>query len=150
MVQLEASKLFSQLLPPDLAALRKIASERRFETGSEIFKEGDRGDGLYVVKDGLVEISGLLSSQVRHVFSRLGPGDIFGEMAVIDQKPRSACATAVQPTLLYFIACGDMQALVERSLLRDDLQYREDDGEQWWNDPQAGAAEPDCPTDQEQ
>jgi len=114
-VQLEASKLFSQLPAPDLAALRKIATERQFEPGSEIFKEGDRGDGLYVVKDGLVEISGLLSSQVRHVFSRLGPGEIFGEMAVIDQKPRSACATAAQPTLLYFISCGDMQTLVERS-----------------------------------
>src|SRR6266404_2546626 len=36
-------------------------------------------------------------------------------MAVIDQKPRSACATAAQPTLLYFISCGDMQVLVERS-----------------------------------
>jgi len=114
-VQLEASKLFSQLPSSDLAALRQIASERRFDAGTEIFKEGDRGDGLYVVKDGLVEISGLLSSQVRQVFSRLGPGEIFGEMAVIDQKPRSACATAAQPTLLYFISCGDMQALVERS-----------------------------------
>ena len=115
MVQLEASKLFSQLPPPDLAALREIASERHFGAGGEIFKEGDRGDGLYVVKDGLVEISGLLSSQVRHVFSRLGPGEIFGEMAVIDQKPRSACATAAQPTILYFISCSDMQALVEHS-----------------------------------
>jgi signal transduction histidine kinase len=114
-VQLEASKLFSQLPASDLEALRKIASERRFETSAEIFKEGDLGDGLYVIKDGLVEISGLLNSQVRHVFSRLGPGEIFGEMAVLDQKPRSACATAAQPTLVYFIGCDDMQALVERS-----------------------------------
>ena len=128
MVKLEASKLFCQLPPQELAALQRIVSEQQFGAGTEIFKEGDQGEGMYVVKDGLIEISGLLSSQVRHVFAQLGPGEMFGEMAVIDEKPRSACATAKLPTTVYFIPRKEMQALVGRSptlalaLLREIIQ----------------------------
>ena len=108
--------------------MQGIVSEQQFGAGTEIFKEGDQGEGMYVVKDGLIEISGLLSSQVRHVFAQLGPGEMFGEMAVIDEKPRSACATAKLPTTVYFIPRKEMQALVGRSptlalaLLREIIQ----------------------------
>ena len=88
MVTLEACKLFCELNPTELKALRRITREQTFSTGQEIFKEGDKGDGVYVVKDGLVEISGLVGKDVRLVFSQVGPGDIFGEMAVIENKPR--------------------------------------------------------------
>lgn len=132
MVTLQRSKLFGQLPAHELKALQQIVSEVRFSAGSEIFKEGDRGDGMYVVKEGLVEISALLNTQVRHVFSQVGPGEMFGEMAVIDQKPRSACAMARQSTSLYFIPSQGMQALIERcpslalALLREiSLRLRE-------------------------
>jgi CRP/FNR family transcriptional regulator len=78
-VTLERSKLFGQLPAHELKALQQIVSEVRFSAGSEIFKEGDRGDGMYVVKEGLVEISALLNTQVRHVFSQVGPGEMFGK-----------------------------------------------------------------------
>ena len=94
MVTLEANKLFGQLSPPELSALRHIAREQTYSAGQEIFKEGDKGDGVYVVRDGLVEISGLVDQKVRLVLSQVGPGDIFGEMAVIEAKPRSAGAVA--------------------------------------------------------
>src|SRR5438445_13138296 len=103
MVTIEASPLFGQLDAEALSALRQIARERSFATGQEIFKEGDAGDGIYLVKDGLVEISGLVGQNVRHVFSQVGAGDIFGEMAVLEDKPRSACAVARQPTTVYFL-----------------------------------------------
>ena len=115
MVRLEDSKLFRQLPSPELEKLRGMATERQFRAGSEIFKEGDSGDGVYVVKDGAVKISGLISPTVRHVFSQVGPGELFGEMAVIEQKPRSACAMAKQTTSVYFIPRAEMKALVERS-----------------------------------
>ncbi len=115
MVALEDSRLFCQISPQELNALRAIAQERTFSNGKEIFKEGDAGDGVYVVKDGLVEISGIIGENVRHVFSRVAPGDIFGEMAVLDNKPRSACATARQATTVYFIPRSPMLELVERS-----------------------------------
>ena len=115
MVTLEASKLFCQLSPPELGALRRVAREQTFDAGQEIFKEGDHGDGVYVVQDGLVEISGLVDHKVRLVFSQVGPGDVFGEMAVLEDKPRSACAVAREAATVYFIPRAEMLALVERS-----------------------------------
>lgn len=115
MVTLENSKLFCQLSPPELKALRHVAREREFAAGREIFKEGDNGDGLYLVRDGSVEISGLADQSGRLVFSRVGPGDVFGEMAVIEDKPRSACAVARTKTAVYFIPRAEMLTLVDHS-----------------------------------
>ena len=115
MVTLEASKLFCLLNPAELNALRHIAREQQFPAAKEIFKEGDKGDGVYVVKEGKVEISGLVRPDMRLVFSHIGPGDVFGEMAVIESKPRSACAVAKEDTTVYFIPRAEMVALVERS-----------------------------------
>ena len=115
MVKLEDSPLFSQLRPHELEALRAAAQERVFADGQDIFKEGDKGDGLYVVKEGCVEISVLLGQNVRHVFSQVKPGDVFGEMAVLEDKPRSASATARNRASVYFIPRVDILRLVEGS-----------------------------------
>ena len=112
---LEASPIFAPLGQEEIRALRSIAQERSFSPAQEIFKEGDAGDGLYFVKAGLVEISGLVDQNVRHVFSEVGPGDIFGEMSVLEDKPRSACALARQPTTVYFMPRAQTLELVQRS-----------------------------------
>jgi signal transduction histidine kinase len=114
-VTLEASRFFCQLSPPELSALRGAAQEQKFAAGQQIFKEGDNGDGVYVVRDGLVEISGLVDQRGRFVFSQIGPGDIFGEMAVLENKPRSACAVARETATVYFIPHAEMLSLVEHS-----------------------------------
>jgi signal transduction histidine kinase len=114
-VTLEASKLFCALSAGDLGAVRHIAREQMFAAGQEVFREGDRGDGLYVVREGLVEITGVVEQKGRLVFYRVGPGDVFGEMAVIEDKPRSACAVAKVETRVYFIPRAEMLGLVERS-----------------------------------
>jgi len=114
-VGLESIPLFRGLSRAELQALRLITQERRFTTGGEIFQEGAPGDGVYFVKDGLVEISGFVSANVHRVFSQLGPGEIFGEMAVIEHRPRSATATALKDTEVYFIPHGEMLSLIERS-----------------------------------
>jgi len=115
MVELESIALFRNLSPGELSALRSITEERQFDTGSEIFREGEPGNGVYFVKDGLVEISGHVRTNVRRVFSQLGPGEIFGEMAVIEQLPRSAIATAIKETRVYFIPRGEMLVLIQNS-----------------------------------
>jgi signal transduction histidine kinase len=114
-VALESINLFRSLSPDELQALRRITQERRFAAGGEIFREGDPGDGVYFVKDGLVEISGLVGSDARRVFSQLGSGEIFGEMAVIEQRPRSATTMAVKDTDVYFIPREEMLVLLQRS-----------------------------------
>ncbi len=115
MVTLEQSKLFSRLSPPELRALQALAVERAVGAGQELFREGDAGDGLYLVKDGLVEISVLVGPNARHVFSQVEPGDIFGEMAVLEDKPRSASAVARKDTVVYFLPRAGMLELVGRS-----------------------------------
>jgi signal transduction histidine kinase len=115
MVTLEASKLFRNLGAAELSALRQIAQERKFPAGQDIFKEGDNGDGVYVVKDGQVEISVVVAKGIRRVFAQLGPGEMFGEMAVLEFKPRSATATAVKDTIAYFIPRNELLVMVERS-----------------------------------
>ena len=115
MVALESAELFRMLRPEELSALRQIVVEREYAVGQEIFREGDRGDGVYVVKEGLVEITGLLKQDTRRVFSQIVPGGMFGEMAVLEHRPRSASATAAKPTTVYFIPRGEMLSLIERS-----------------------------------
>jgi signal transduction histidine kinase len=112
-IALEAIPLFRQLPRVELQALRLITRERHFDTGQQIFSAGAIGDGVYFVKAGLVEISA--GSETRRVFSQLGPGEIFGEMAIIEHRPRSATATAVQPTDVYFLPRGEMLPFIERS-----------------------------------
>lgn len=115
MVALESAELFRRLKAEELQALRQLATEQTFAAGAGIFREGDGGDGVYVVRDGLVEISGMINQDTRRVFSQIGPGGLFGEMAVIEQRPRSATATAVQDSTVYFFARDDMLSFLERS-----------------------------------
>jgi len=114
-VALDDTQIFSRLSTTELETLRQIARELTFQPGQEIFKEGELGDAIYVVKAGAVEISGVLAGDVRRVFSVIGPGDVFGEMAVLEDKPRSACATATKDTTVYQIPRSEMLKLVERS-----------------------------------
>lgn len=115
MAALENAELFRRLNPTELASVHAAAQERTFTAGQDIFREGDPGDGLYVVTSGRVEISGQLNQDHRQVLSQVGPGQIFGEMALIEHLPRSACATAVHPTTVAFLSCSAMQKLMEQT-----------------------------------
>lgn len=115
MAALEASKPFRNLSPEEKESLRGIALERNFSAGQQIFKEGDSGDGIYVVKEGLVEISVAMSQNVHRVFATIAPGELFGEMAVLELKPRSATAIAREKTQVYFIPRNDLLLMLGRS-----------------------------------
>jgi signal transduction histidine kinase len=112
-VTLESIPLFRHLNPDEIQTLRTIAQEHRFTAGQEIFGEGTPGDGVYFVKAGLVEIRS--GTGERRVFSRLGPGEIFGEMAVIDQQPRSATAAAAQATEVFYLPRPEMLDFITHS-----------------------------------
>jgi signal transduction histidine kinase len=119
---LESIALFRNLGPEELRTLQRVAQERKFDAGSEIFKENTPGDGIYFVKEGLVEIGGAIGASDRHIFSQLGPGEIFGEMAVIEDCPRSAAARALTNTEVYFIPREEMLSLLQHSpMLAFDL-----------------------------
>jgi signal transduction histidine kinase len=112
-VTLESCNLFRQLRPEDNRFLQSVAVERVFAAGAEIFREGERGDGVYVLKEGQVEISTM--QKARRVLSRIEPGEVFGEMAVIEDQPRSASAFARQDSTVYFLKRDDILKLIESS-----------------------------------
>src|SRR5437867_13247452 len=108
MVVLKTSKLFGGLLAAELEALEQTAQLKAYKAGRNIFQEGDPGDGLYLILEGKVQITCLLGQDQRIVLSRLDDGDFFGEMAVLDNQPRSATATAETDTKVYFILRDDL------------------------------------------
>jgi signal transduction histidine kinase len=112
-ILLEAIPLFRHLNAAELKTLRLIAQERKVGAGQVIFHEGDPGDGVYFVKVGLVEISA--GKTERRVFSRLGPGEIFGEMAMLEHRPRSATASCPVDSEVYFLPRGEMLPFLEHS-----------------------------------
>src|ERR1051325_6314836 len=103
MVPLEDCRFFRTLTPVELERVKQSAKELHFKSGQHIFKEGDLGDGIYIVQEGLVQILSVVGPTDRRIFSRIGPGEMFGEMAVLDAEPRSATVSAEQDTTVYFI-----------------------------------------------
>ena len=69
----------------------EVVQRRTFQAGDKIFKEGDEGDVAYVVQSGEVEII-KVNNNNEEVIGVIGVGGIFGEMALIDSKPRMAMA----------------------------------------------------------
>src|SRR5512135_295714 len=103
--------LFSDLSEADLASFAEVLREREYPKNSVILFEDDPGDSLYIVSAGQVKVV-LIGEDGREVIlSVLADGDFFGEMALIDDEPRSA----------HVIAMKDSQLLVLR---RDDFQQQ--------------------------
>jgi CRP-like cAMP-binding protein len=89
-------KLFSSLDDESLSALAEEFNERRFNEGDKITVEGEGGLMFFVVESG----EALIERQGEEV-ARLGPGDAFGEIALIDRRPRTATITATSELRTY-------------------------------------------------
>ncbi len=85
----------------DDAALGRVAASvrsRRFRRGEVIFHAGDPGDALFIIVSGEIKISLPSEAGEEAILVRLRPGDVFGELALLDGAPRSATATALSAT----------------------------------------------------
>jgi signal transduction histidine kinase len=112
--------------------VRQVTQVRSYLTGDVVFKEGDDGDGIYLVRAGQIQISTGVGQSDHRTFTQIHEGEMFGEMSVMDNNKRSATASAVLPSELYFIARGDVMRLLEQvsqlsvNLVRDiSLRLRE-------------------------
>ena len=83
-----------KLAPMEINFLATLSKEMRFTGGDYIFREGDEGDVLYIVLEGKVMISKMIVGSGEEALAFMDRGDYFGEMALIDGKPRSAYAKA--------------------------------------------------------
>lgn len=90
--QLRNVHLFSGLKPEALVLISKVATEETHAAGTKIFQHGDAGDKLYLILEGKVRISRDVAGMGEEALAVLGPGQVFGEMALLDESPRSADA----------------------------------------------------------
>jgi CRP/FNR family cyclic AMP-dependent transcriptional regulator len=94
------SPFFRQMRPAELDEIIGFATDRRVPRGATIFAKGDAGSSMMAVLAGRVRI-GNVSAEGREVtLNVIGPGEIFGEIALLDGRPRSADATAMEDCLL--------------------------------------------------
>ncbi len=114
--ELRGSGLFAGL---DEALLESFVDQlevRHLEPGDLVFREGDDGREMYAVLAGELEVF-KRSKRGREVrVSLLGPHDWFGEMAILDVRPRSATVRAVAPSRLLRLSARDLDALYRRDL----------------------------------
>ena len=111
-VVLHKVPLFSQLAPAELQRVVEVARERSYPKNSVILFEDDPGDALYVVATGQVKVV-LIGEDGREVIlSVLGEGEFFGEMALIDDEPRSAHVIAMEDSGLLVLRREDFQAIL--------------------------------------
>ena len=114
-IPIESIDLFRNLSGVELDALRRIVQEKFYPAGSEIFREGDPADGVYIVKSGRVALAGTVGPMQRRVLMEIGPGEIFGETAVLEMRPRSTYAIALENTTVYLLPRGELLHFIERS-----------------------------------
>jgi CRP-like cAMP-binding protein len=118
--QLGKVPLFSGLSPVALQLLARVASEESHALGTKIFQQGDLGDRMYIILSGKVRISREVSGIGEEALAVLGPGSVFGEMALLDEAPRSADARVHEPCRLLALPKDAFEDLL---YLHKDLAY---------------------------
>ena len=89
--------LFEGLQPKQIKSLAKWTMRRTFQPGQDIVRQGQQGVGLYCIESGKVRVFLSTPAGPREIRT-MGAGEAFGELALLDDKPRSATVTAVEPT----------------------------------------------------
>jgi len=97
-------ELFKGRKAETLAALEQCMDKRSYKAGDKIFKRGDTGDELFLIRKGAVRIMLPLSEKQSHHLGTFGRGSFFGEMAFLDGDVRSADAVAFSDTELYVLS----------------------------------------------
>lgn len=103
--------LFKQLDSEYLDRLARVARERTYEPGDTILKQGEYGIAFFAIVDGHVEV---VRAGVDAPINRLGPGESFGELALLSEVPRMATVRAVDN-----VRCAVLQRLDFMDVLRD-------------------------------
>ncbi len=106
------SYLFRDLDPPTRARVAGLAHQRRLGDGETLFLKGDEGDALYGVLAGKIRITATSAGGREVLLNILEPGEVFGEIALLDGLPRTADAAALGETRLFTIRRGDFVGLL--------------------------------------
>jgi CRP/FNR family transcriptional regulator, cyclic AMP receptor protein len=118
--QLARVPFFDGLTRDALALIAQVTTEESHALGTRIFQYGDPGDKLFIILEGKVRISREVAGMGEEALAVLGPGEVFGEMALLDESPRSADARVHERCRLLVIAKDAFDDLL---FLHKDLAY---------------------------
>lgn len=107
--------LFNRAKDEDLKKICSVVKEKLFARGSIIFLENEPGHTFFIIKTGLIKIARAAPDGRLKTLNILGPGDYFGEMAVLDEPFRSATAEALLDSEVYVIYKRDFESLIEKN-----------------------------------
>ena len=111
---LERNRLFRDLPAATIRQIAALAIRRPYKKGAIIFSRGDPGDALYGVVTGRVRISASARDGKEMFLNIMGPGDTFGEIALLDGNARTATASATAPSELMLLKRDRFLALLQR------------------------------------
>lgn len=111
-LRLQNTPLFRSLKPLEVKFVDGLMHERRYLPEEIVFDENEEGQALYLVMAGRVEISRMHDGR-RQLVSELGPGGFFGDLALLDNSPRSARARAIEHCELAVFFRDDFLALMD-------------------------------------
>ncbi|MBW7996533.1 MAG: cyclic nucleotide-binding domain-containing protein [Candidatus Glassbacteria bacterium] len=107
--------VFTSLSKTEMRQVEKIVYLRNYHEGEVIFVEGEPGAGMYVIDSGKIRICLGPNTDEDHEIAMLENGDFFGDLALIDDHPRSATAVAVTPTRLIGFFRSELISIISRS-----------------------------------
>jgi CRP-like cAMP-binding protein len=105
-------RLFERLEPAKIDAFAAVCNRKQFEKDDILFLEGDIPDALFLIVSGRVRIERVSANGVAQVLAVRGPGEVIGEMGLIDGRPRSAQAIAQTKVKLLSLSKSDFQRQV--------------------------------------
>jgi CRP-like cAMP-binding protein len=104
--------IFSDLTDEDISSLGRLSIRKHYPKDTVIFFENEEGDFFFMILDGRIKVTILGDDGREVILSLLGPGDFFGEMALLDNEPRSATAIAVEDSELLSLHRTDFQSVL--------------------------------------
>jgi len=104
--------IFSELSDGDVATLARVATRRRYPKDTVVFFENEEGDFFFMILEGRIKVTILGDDGREIILSVLSAGDFFGEMALLDNEPRSATAIAIEESELLSLHRTDFQNVI--------------------------------------
>ena len=123
-VSLRGIPLFAGLSKRELRVVGEIVHQRSYQAGEFIFKKGQPGAAMFIITAGGVDIIDHGTDEDT-VLASIGAGTFFGELALLDDSPRSASAMATQATEIYAFFRGDFLDLLKSAPQIGAKVYRE-------------------------
>ncbi len=111
---LKSVQLFADLEEAELERFSRVAVPRSFPAGTRVFHEGDPSDVCYIVREGSFRVTREHSDGRAITLATMGPGEVFGELAMLDGDVRSASAEAIVDGELLALPAKDVRALLAR------------------------------------